>query len=528
MSPFYQSKLLIALILVLVLGAIVVLFSGRIFSSPATISGIIDYNGTTPEGATVAIATRKLGDQQYATVISGLSPTGGTKWSWAKAESGKAYDVQAYLQVNGKNVATSQAVTVAAPADGEVLVINSTHNPTEKKAKISGTVNMNGSVPAGSTIAIGEKSPAETEYTIVATDLAAVDGVKWSWGDAKEGSLYTIKAFLQLNGSNMYESDPLQVAAPASNEVLTLNARSTSPTPTPVGPTPVPAASAIQGTINLNGPSPSNSTIVIAARRTGTSQFNVVTSNVSSNNGAGWSWKTANAGTSYDLQAWVQVNSSTVLQSQILTVTSPASNEVLTINNASNQYGAPPSGSISSSCTGFNNSQWQVAFSYNNNSVVQNPQQYNLTAGSSSGGSQVFTTVTTPGNPGQQQSYTSGYLFNPNQTYYVQYAYSVCTNCNIWSAFSQPLAFTCGGAPAPTATPTPTGAPTPTPTATPTITPTPTLPPNISACNQTCGSNGYSCAVGLQCVSGDLPGSQVCRNPNCTSSSSCVCNLLQN
>lgn len=526
MSFLSQSKLLIALIVIAIIGIVAMLFvSGKLPGQKATISGTLDYNGTTSEGATVAITARKIGEQQYTTILSGLMPESGTSWSWSNAESGKAYDIQAVLQLDGKNIATSPQLFVAAPASDEVLLINSIYSPSDKKAAISGTVDMNGSVPQGSTIAIGVKSPAETEYSIVATDLAAVDGVKWSWGDAKEGSLYSIKAFLQVNGSNLYESNALQVAAPASGELLTLNARVPNATPTPsVAP---PTAGAISGTINLNGPTPSNSTIVIAARVSGTSQFNVVASNVSANNGAPWAWKSANNGTSYDLQAWVQSNSATVLQSQILTVTAPASSETLTINNASSQFAAPPSGSMTSSCESFNNNQWQVSFNYNNNGVIQNPQQYNLMAGSTSGGSQIFSTITTPGQPGQPQNYTSGNLFNPNQTYYAQYAYSVCTNCNIWSAFSSPLSFTCGGAPA-TPTPTPTVGPTAIPTPTPTMTPTPTLPQNISACNQTCESNGYSCAAGLQCVSGSLPGSQVCRNPNCTFSSSCVCNVLQN
>jgi hypothetical protein len=525
MSFLRQSKLLIALIIIVVLGIFaMLLIAGKLPGQKTTISGTLDYNGTVPDGATVAINVRKVGDEGYTTILSGLTPKSGTNWSYPNAESGKAYDIQAELQLDGKNIATSPQLLVAAPATGEVLVINSTHSPTDIKATISGAVDMNGSVPQGSTIAIGIKSPAEAEYMIVATDLAAVDGVKWNYGDAKEGSLYSIKAFLQVNGSNLYESNALQVAAPASDELLTLNARIPNATPTPsVAPA---ATGAISGSINLNGPTPSNSTIVIAARVTGTSQFNVVTSNVSANNGATWSWKNANNGTSYDLQAWLQSNGATVIQSQIITVTAPGANETLTLNNASSQFPAPPSSSITSSCGGFNNGQWQVSFNYNNNGVIQNPQQYNLMAGSSSGGSQVFSTITTPGNPGLQQNYTSGYLFNPNQTYYAQYAYSVCTNCNIWSAFSSPLAFTCGGAPA-TPTPTPTAGPTVTPSPTPTMTPTPTLPPNTSACNQTCESNGYSCAAGLQCVSGSLPGSQVCRNPNCTYSSSCICQLQQ-
>lgn len=521
MSPVYRSKLLIALILIVLLGGIIFLSDRFLGPKSATVSGTIDYNGTLPEGATLAVAAKQMGQGEYETVVTGLSPFPQTEWSWTGAKSGAAYELQAYLQMNGRNLASSQTLAVAAPADGEVLVINSTHQPSDEDAVISGTVNMNGAIPEGSTIAIGTKLPDETQYNIVVTDLQATDGVQWSWNEAKEGTLYDLKAFLQTEGGvNLYESERERVAAPASDEVLTLNARSASPTPTPAGPTPTPQPTTIEGTINMNGPAPSNSAIIIAARVHGGQQFNTVVTNIGTSNGSGWAWTSANSGVTYDIQAWVQVNNSTVLQSQILTVTAPAANEVLTINNASAQYPAPAANSITNSCLNLSNNLWQVAFTYNSRSVVQNAQQYSFTVGTNSGGNQLVNTTVTPNNPNQSQNYTSGYVFTPNQTYYAQYAYSPCQGCNIWSAFSQPLQFYCSGQP--TATPMPTNTPTPT------LSPTPTLPPMTSSCNQTCGSNGYSCATGLQCTSGGTPGSQVCRNPNCTLQPDCTCRLLDN
>lgn len=523
MRSILQPKILLPLIVLVLLLGIVIFGTDRLFLAKGTISGTIDYNGTTPSGATISVAERKMGEGEFTMIATGLPAKNGVVWSWPDAHSGSAYEFQAYLMVNGEKVATSQTLAVAAPASGEVLVINSTYQPTQKSASISGIVNMNGPVPAGSTIAIGTKLPAETQYNIVLTGLQAIDGTSWNWIGAQEGTLYNVKAFLQVNGTNMYESETETVAAPASNEILTLNARNVSPTPVPSGPTPTPQAATLSGTINLNGPSPGNAVIVIAARVTGTAAFTIVAPNVSAANGASWSWPSANSGTSYDLQAWVQVNNSTLFQSQTVTVVAPAANEVLTINNASNQYGAPASNSIYTTCTGVNNGVWQVNITYNSNNVVQNAQQYLIIAGPSSGSNQTLNAVTSPNNPNTSQGYQTGYNFNSNQTYYTQYAYSPCNGCGIWSQFSAPYSFSCSS---PTNTPTPTTVPTATltPTPTPTITPTPTLPPLTSSCNQTCGSNGYSCVTGLQCVSGSLPGSQVCRNPNCTLQPDCTCN----
>jgi hypothetical protein len=69
-----------------------------------------------------------------------------------------------------------------------------------------------------------------------------------------------------------------------------------------------------------------------------------------------------------------------------------------------------------------------------------------------------------------------------------------------------------------TPTPSPTSVPgataTPTPTPSPTLTPTPISEPN--SCGGTCGSNA-NCQSGLVCYQG------VCRNPECSTATNCVC-----
>jgi len=76
------------------------------------------------------------------------------------------------------------------------------------------------------------------------------------------------------------------------------------------------------------------------------------------------------------------------------------------------------------------------------------------------------------------------------------------------------------GTPAPTATPTPTPTPgpsaTPTATGTPGPTATPTPQPTPASCNNTCTTNA-NCTNDLICTGGQ------CRNPQCTSSTSCTC-----
>lgn len=64
--------------------------------------------------------------------------------------------------------------------------------------------------------------------------------------------------------------------------------------------------------------------------------------------------------------------------------------------------------------------------------------------------------------------------------------------------------------------PSPTPTPTPEPSPTPTNTPAPTATPAPVGCNNSCSNDG-GCQSGLVCSAG------FCRNPSCTSQSSCNC-----
>lgn len=92
------------------------------------------------------------------------------------------------------------------------------------------------------------------------------------------------------------------------------------------------ANSAISGVIDLNGNAPSGSTITIATRKVGASQFDVVVKGIQPANGAAWVWKESKAGNHYQLQATLESNGVQITQSEIVTVASPASEEILTIN----------------------------------------------------------------------------------------------------------------------------------------------------------------------------------------------------
>lgn len=444
--------------------------SGSFASPKEIISGEVDLNGYIPPNSTLSIAQRLVGSStSFETFVAGVDAVNGAVWSFNSATQNEAYEIRAQLlSPTGSVIGTSSILTAVAPATSEVLRINSTAaSPTSTTTLIAGTVGLNGYIPSGSTISIASRPTGTTTFNTVVSGIAASDGVSWSWNGATAGVSYDLQATLMQGGSAIGTSAILTTVGPASNENFSINSTAASPAPAQV---------TISGLINLNGVLPSGSTITISAQAGGSSQNNVVVTGISALNGATWSWNNAQSGTSYTLQASVVNNGTVTNLSQALTVTAPASNEVLTINGQ-NQPSTPPANSMTNTCVGQNNGLWQVQITFNNNSVVTNAQQYQLTIGNNSGGNQILSTnlgPNNPSNPGQSQSYTTGYLFASGVTYFAQWAYATCTNCNTFSSYSPSLQFYCN--PQPTATPTNTPTPTPTPTITNTPSPTPTVP----------------------------------------------------
>lgn len=447
--------------------------------SISAVSGTLNVNGYVPTGATVAISERKAGESQFNAVVSSLAPNDGGVWSWNGAQKGVAYELKAVLQKDGQTLVDGDSLTVVAPADSEILTINSKIAPPKAAVStISGTLDLNGYLPTNSTIKISARKVGESDFIPIINNLTAKDGIVWSWNNAVTGTSYEIQGYLIYNGNVIAQSKTLVVAAPAYNEIVRINSPATG------GPT----FTSMSGTINHNGIIPANSTYAIAQRQNGTTQqFTVVVSGIPVADSAAWIWNQAVGGVIYDLQAYLKDNSGNIItMSQVLTVAAPAVNEILTIN-AQTQPSAPPAISLNYSCTGKNqNGLWQVEISYNINTVISNALQYWLTIGTSPQGNQIVSNIIAPSSPKQSQSFTTGYVFVEAQTYYAQWAYATCAQCNTYSQFTQSKSFTCTtspltNTPTPTFTPTPLPTNTPTstliPTSTPTDTPTPTIPP---------------------------------------------------
>ena len=402
---------------------------------PAIISGVINFNGYAPEGASIILSQRSSTGHDVFAPFATIPATNNSSWKWDGAFSGMSYEIQASLLINGKTQDVSNILTVAAPAVNQVVQVQSTVTAPPKPATIAGIVDVSGYIPPGTSLSILEKKDSDTDFTPIASGLTPIDKISWAWDKAVTGTQYEIRAFLQQGSTTILKSDKIIVTAPATNEVIYLTSNLTSPQP---------IQTSISGNIVLNGTIPSGSSLSVWYRPTGTSQFAQVVTNMYPQSGTTWTWKDALSGTLYDFQASLTQGATTVAQSQIVTVPAPTDNTVLIINAPTIPLSPQGNSTMTNTCIGKNTSTnlWQVQIMVNNNSVIQNMQQYRLIIGTSSGGNQMYDVTNSVINQ-SSPSITTGFIFTPSQTYFAQWAYATCSNCNTFSTFSQPLQFSC-------------------------------------------------------------------------------------
>lgn len=410
----------------------------------ASLNGFIDLNGYVPANATLNILAKKVTDTDFQLIIKDLSATDGTPWSYDQAISGQAYELQAYIQLSdGTKSDYTPIKTTVAPAQDLRLMIDSTHQPPEPaKGDISGFFDINGYYPTGSQLALYYSIHDENEWQLV-TKIAVKDKEIWTLSDAIKGNNYDFQTHvLDNNGKTLFKSEIISALAPASNERMRLNSQLSPPQPKVT-------SSAISGNFKFNGPLPSNATISLGVRKTGTEKFEDIFHGVSASDNLAWKFDQAQTGQKYDIQGYLWVNGQPFSQSQVLTVSAPADHEVLTIQ-AQTPPPVPNAGTLKVSCVKQElmpgqqkNELYQVKIEYNTNRSLQKVQQYRLRMGYSVDGTDLLDTIITPNNPDEVQTFTTGNILPKNNVAYIRYATSTCASCNTFSAFSPAVQISC-------------------------------------------------------------------------------------
>lgn len=426
-------------------------------NASSSVSGIFNINGVIPEGGSITLSQRKAGSDSQAKIFaSNLPISDKSHWSFNQASSNASYEIQAQVIVNGVPKTTSNLLVVTAPADDEVLTLNLEATDITGNAIISGDVDVNGYIPVGATIVVQGRKLGAQNFIKVANSLPGKSRQFLSYATALNGVTYEVEGLLvDANGKTIGTSNILTVAAPALNEVLTINSSATPPvTPTtaplPTGQqattTPIPAQPAqtsISGNINLNGATPPNSRIVIFQQAAGTPNNSVAVNNVSPTDGTAWNWNGAQNATWYTLVAVLKQHNSDGTDTDIatsapITVAAPATGVVFTLNSGFSL--SAPGGSITVTCQtyngGPNQNTWNVTINFQS---VSGAQSYWYQVGNTNGGNSLVNTANQTNNSSTQ---TITAVFNNNTTYYARYSYANVPVAQLGSAQYSPFSGT--------------------------------------------------------------------------------------
>jgi len=250
----------------------------------ATISGSVGIDGYIPPGATLTLQGRKVGTQKFTDVTKGIAAKDEQFLSYTTAIAGQEYEVKALLfDASGNLIGESAMLTLVAPAANEELNVNSvaqppvtptaiptitptpsptltptptfivtqvtsiltatptstptptntpgptnTPAPTPVPPSISGTIQFNGQAPSNTRIVIFQRVSGSQNYQVAVDNITPQNGTNWQWTGAQAGQLYQMVAILKQRQSNgtdidMADSPTLSIAAPAANEVFTIN-----------------------------------------------------------------------------------------------------------------------------------------------------------------------------------------------------------------------------------------------------------------------------------------------------------------
>jgi hypothetical protein len=515
------------LLLLVLVGFLIFFAYGKLIAKTTVIAGTVNFNRLEPdkgdEGEIFILYRPFQSESDFIEtgVVTQLKDE--APWSWNKAEEGKTYEIKARLQIGSEVIKDSSSLVVSAPAKNEELTLSVTWEDLPKKVvdtqkvDMGGTIKVYGYIPTDASLEVQTKTAKEPNFLNQWTsdDVKATN--TWQWEKAVPNTKYQMRALLISENKVIGESATYNETGVKTDEVsFLINSEATNPNSN--------KKATISGNLTINGPEEQYTSALIMWSPPGANKWTEIARLKDPKNGTQtWQWTEAKAGVDYEIGIDLQVNEKSVATTTNKIVTAPAHDVDFTLNTGVN-VPTPNNKPSLDSCGNNENNQWDA------NLVIPVNKDYGnywWQIGTDKGAGNVYNGKVKP--PTNDDFVRLTIKAQTNQTLYARYAYSFCSNCSDdanFSNFSDSLSFSCSPQPPqPTAKPQPTTKPQPTATLTPTKAPTatPTLPPKTSRCNEACGSNGYSCVLGLQCVSTDVPGQSACRNPNCPDKENCSC-----
>jgi hypothetical protein len=411
-------------------------------SGGTTISGTVNFNGLKPKGGEDSIGEmflmqREVGATDYTKTDIQIPMEDNAPWSWDGAKEGTTYNLKIDLYLAGEFIKSSSVITVTAPATDQVLTLSVTLKDVpdyiieDAEVSISGTTDLNGPIPEGSTVTVYQKLAIEKEYSTAVADIPAVDQGKWSWDKAIPGQEYDLMATLIYKDKEIGESKTIMLVAPASGEVLKIDT------------TYKPEAgekAVIAGKVRLVGLVAQDSTILLLVRTPDEEEYEAVERYPAVNN-TEFIWDGAVSGQQYYVTAALQVGGENTSSGNVLFVTAPATNELITIDTQMSLE-APKNAPTITCGDPDSTGNYNAALSYES---IGGALGYYLEAGTKPGEKDVLGEV----QKSEEEVAAKVTIYaKKDQDYFTQYAYTYCSDCNVfnntnWSSFSPTLGFTC-------------------------------------------------------------------------------------
>lgn len=446
MTEWFKEHKAISIILgVLIITALAMIIFGEPRSrETAAISGSVNFNGIGPQDGSrngnIILMQRELGQSDFVSTNATIPIADGAAWTWTEAESGITYDLKADVFYNGQFIKSSNIVTTTAPAAGQVLTFNITLSDIpdfiiqENTTSISGSILIDGFVPTDATVSIFAAGAGLQGMEEVLANIPARTTTSYQWNGALTGQEYQLEARLvNANGTVIGASQRQNIVAPAKSEDIKLSSQASS-----VQEQETKTAS-ISGMVRISGPVVQGSTLLMLQREVGETNFTAFDRLPATSNAA-WTLRNLAAGQRLEITSALQVNEQNVATGEVLTLSAPATNQVINLDTGFN-LPAPNSrpriscGAMDS--TGHFNAE--LVFP-----SVNDARKYYVQVGTTAGGRDLLN----QGFDAPNGDLTTTVFIARDTNYFTRYAYSLCADCNIqdrqnWSGWSPTLGFRC-------------------------------------------------------------------------------------
>jgi len=438
----------------------------------AIISGSVQYNGIQPMTDTTQIGKvilyqRGLGEHEFHALPIVVPVVTAATWSWNGAELGKTYEVQAAVQLGGREIAHSNTIVVTAPAGGEQLIFNVSDDQVPKEVlptpqlivlangpvstvssfaqttpfgesnsrpvSLSGRVNVSGYLPPAARFVLNVAPETSETFQAVTNDIELKDGAVWIWPNAEVGKKYKVVLELLLKDVILGKSDPVVVAAPATNQYLQLASTARPPVQTMAD------RAAIVGTIDLNGPVANNSSVLILQRKPGESSYQAV-ARIPAADGQSWSFDQASSSVQYEMTAALQVNEQNTSSANAATLTAPATQVVFRINT-NFSLDAPGLPRLLTCGSRQSDGKWPAEIVFDQ---ISNANFYWLQLGTVAGKNDTHNEKRSRSKSNEEKITIA---LEDKKEYFVRYAQAQCTDCRSdqdYSGFSDSQRVVCG------------------------------------------------------------------------------------